>query len=272
MGSPEILTNVPRALTIAGSDSGGGAGIQADLKTFLALGVHGMSAITALTAQNTLGVSGVHSVASEFVREQIAQVVSDIGVDAAKTGMLATSEIVVVVAEAVESFGIHKLVVDPVFVSKNRDRLLAPDAVDSLVTKLLPLALVITPNLFEAGALLEREVNSLESMREAARDLHEMGPNFVLVKGGHLDGEDATDILYNGTSFIEISEPRIDSKHTHGTGCTLAAAITAYLARGNPVVEAIGKAKVFVTGAIRRGLAIGSGYGPVNAGWDSTLR
>lgn len=271
MGSPEILTSVPRALTVAGSDSGGGAGIQADLKTFLALGVHGMSAITALTAQNTLGVSGVHSVASEFVREQIAQVVSDIGVDAAKTGMLATRETVVVVAEAVETFGIHKLVVDPVFVSKNRDRLLAPDAIDSVVTKLLPLALVITPNLFEAGALLEREVDSLESMKEAARDLHEMGPDFVLVKGGHLDG-DATDILYDGTSFIELSAPRIDSKHTHGTGCTLAAATTAYLARGDSVVEAIRKAKVFVTGAIRRGLAIGGGFGPVNPGWDSTLR
>jgi hydroxymethylpyrimidine/phosphomethylpyrimidine kinase len=185
--------------------------------------------------------------------------------------MLATSEIVVAVAEAVATFGIHNLVVDPVFVSKNRDLLLAPDAVDTLVTKLFPLAVVITPNLYEAGALLEREVDSLESMREAAKALHEMGPGFVLVKGGHLPG-DAIDILYDGTSFIELSEPRIDSKHTHGTGCTLSAATAAYLARGESVVEAIRKAKVFVTGAIRRGLAIGAGYGPVNPGWDSTLR
>lgn len=270
MGSPEVLTGVPRALTIAGSDSGGGAGIQADLKTFLALGVHGMSAITALTAQNTRGVSAVHQVPPEFVREQIAQVATDIGVDAAKTGMLATGEIVAAVAEAVQDFGIAKLVVDPVFISKNRDRLLAEDAVDALRRKLFPRALVITPNLFEAGALIEREVNSLAEMRDAARVLHEFGPAYVLVKGGHLEG-DATDVLFDGESLVELPGERIESRHTHGTGCTLSAATAAYLARGESVLDAVTKAKSFVTGAIRRGLAIGEGYGPVNPGWDSTL-
>lgn len=271
MGSSEVLSKVPRALTIAGSDSGGGAGIQADLKTFLALGVHGMSAITALTAQNTRGVSAVHEVPPEFVREQIAQVAADIGVDAAKTGMLATSQIVAAVAEAVGEFGITQLVVDPVFVSKNRDRLLAEDAVDALVNKLFPLALVITPNLFEAGALLGREVATLEDMRKAARALHDTGPRFVLVKGGHLQGT-ATDVVFDGETLLELTEERIDSKHTHGTGCTLSAAIAAYLARGERVVDAITKAKAFVTGAIRHGLAIGGGFGPVNPGWDGMLR
>lgn len=266
-----ILTRIPKALTIAGSDSGGGAGIQADLKTFLALGVHGMSAITALTAQNTRGVSAVHEVPPEFVREQIAQVATDIGIDAAKTGMLANSQIVTAVAEAVQDFSIANLVVDPVFVSKNGDRLLAPDAVDALVNKLFPVALVITPNLSEAGALLDQEVSTLEEMREAARALHEMGPRFVLVKGGHLKGP-ATDVLFDGESFIELSGERIDSKHTHGTGCTLSAATAAYLARGFEVVEAITRGKEFVTGAIRYGLAIGEGFGPVNPGWASTIK
>lgn len=271
MGSPEDVKTPPRALTIAGSDSGGGAGIQADLKTFLALGVHGMSAVTALTAQNTQGVSAVHDVPADFVREQIAQVVNDIGVDAAKTGMLSNSEIVSTVAESVVEFGIRNLVVDPVFVSKNRDVLLTADAVASLVNKLFPVALVITPNLFEAGALTEREVSTKDEMREVARALHEMGPSFVLVKGGHLEG-DATDILFDGETFIEFPERHIQTRHTHGTGCTLSAAIAAYLASGEDLVTAVGLAKEFVTGAIRNALAIGKGYGPTNPGWDSTIR
>jgi hydroxymethylpyrimidine kinase/phosphomethylpyrimidine kinase len=271
MGSPELITSIPRALTIAGSDSGGGAGIQADLKTFLALGVHGMSAITALTAQNTKGVSAVHEVPADFVREQIAQVVADIGVDAAKTGMLASAEIVTAVAEASVEFGIEKLVVDPVFVSKNRDRLLAEDAVDSLTNKLFPVSLLITPNLFETSALIGEEVETLDAMRAAARALHEMGPKFVLVKGGHLKG-DPIDVLYDGTNYIELRQERIDSPHTHGTGCTLSAAITAYLARGDDLVESVRRGKEFDTGAIRRGLAIGGGHGPTNPGWDSTIR
>ena len=260
------MTTIPKALTIAGSDSGGGAGIQADLKTFMALGVHGMSAITALTAQNTRGVSGVYEVPPEFVREQIKQVVTDIGVGAAKTGMLATGEIVAVVAEAAVEFGIEKLVVDPVFISKNRDVLLAEDAVDALTNKLFPVALVVTPNLYEASSLIGEGVDDLEGMRRAARSLHEMGPKYILVKGGHLEG-DAVDLLYDGDAFVELSAQRIDSPHTHGTGCTLSAAIAAYLARGVDVVDAIRQAKDFVTEAIRHGLAIGGGHGPTNPGW-----
>jgi hydroxymethylpyrimidine/phosphomethylpyrimidine kinase len=269
LGSPELVTSIPKALTVAGSDSGGGAGIQADLKTFLALGVHGMSAITALTAQNTRGVSGVYEVPPEFVYEQIKQVVTDIGVDAAKTGMLATGEIVTVVAEAAAEFGIEKLIVDPVFISKNRDVLLADDAVDSLINKLFPVSLVITPNLYEASSLIGEEVADLEGMRRAARTLHEMGPKYVLVKGGHLEG-DATDLLFDGDAFVELSSERIDSPHTHGTGCTLSAAIAAYLARGVDAVGAIRQAKEFVTESIRHGLAIGGGHGPTNPGWKIT--
>jgi hydroxymethylpyrimidine/phosphomethylpyrimidine kinase len=269
LGSPELVTSVPRALTIAGSDSGGGAGIQADLKTFMALGVYGMSAITALTAQNTMGVSSVHEVPPDFVREQIAQVVRDIGVDAAKTGMLATAEIVTAVAETVAEFNIDKLVVDPVFISKNRDILLAEDAVDSLINKLFPVSLIITPNLYEASALIGEEVSTLETMRNAARVLHEMGPGYVLVKGGHLAG-DTIDVLYDGSSYIELPAERIDSIHTHGTGCTLSAAIAAYLARGDEVIDAVRQAKAFVTESIRRGLAIGGGHGPTNPAWNLT--
>ena len=271
MGSPTNLRDVRTALSIAGSDSGGGAGIQTDLKTFLALGVHGMSAITALTAQNTRGVSAVHPVPPEFVREQIKQVVEDIGVDAAKTGMLADAEIVTAVAEAVIEFSIPNLVVDPVFISKNRDILLAEDAIGALVNKLFPLAVVITPNLFEASALLDRKVETTADMAEAAKALHEMGPKFVMVKGGHLEGDEAIDVVYDGLSVIELTGPRIDSENTHGTGCTLSAAIAAYLSRGESLLDAIGRAKSFVTGAIRYGLDIGGGHGPANAGWDSTL-
>lgn len=271
MGSPTNLKDVRTALSIAGSDSGGGAGIQADLKTFLALGVHGMSAITALTAQNTRGVSAVHPVPPEFVREQIKQVVEDIGVDAAKTGMLADAEIVTAVAEAVIEFSIPNLVVDPVFISKNRDILLEEEAVGALVNKLFPLAVVITPNLYEASALIDREVKTTADMAEAAKALHEMGPRFVMVKGGHLEGDEAIDVVYDGVSVIELTGPRIDSENTHGTGCTLSAAIAAYLAKGEPLLDAIGRAKSFVTGAIRYGLDIGEGHGPANAGWDSTI-
>jgi hydroxymethylpyrimidine/phosphomethylpyrimidine kinase len=266
LGPSEVLRNVPTALTIAGSDSGGGAGIQADLKTFFALGVHGTSALTALTAQNTKGVTGIHPAPADFVTQQIETVAADLPIGAAKTGMLATAEIVEAVAAAVRDLRIKNLVVDPVFVSKSRDRLLAEDAVGVLKERLFPAALVITPNLHEAGALLGREVSTLDEMKSAAKALKDFGPAFVLVKGGHLAGE-AIDVLYDGVAIIELSAERIDSPHTHGTGCTLSAAIAAYLARGEPVVEAIGKAKSFITGAIRHGLAIGSGSGPVNPGW-----
>ncbi|MGH2699296.1 MAG: bifunctional hydroxymethylpyrimidine kinase/phosphomethylpyrimidine kinase [Actinomycetota bacterium] len=270
MGTPaQPVTGLPRALTIAGSDSGGGAGIQADLKTFLALGCHGMSALTALTAQNTLAVTAVHEVPPEFVIAQVDAVASDIGVDATKTGMLSSAPIVEAVAKAVEVHGLGHLVVDPVFVSKHRDHLLVPEAVSALTERLLPLAEVVTPNLYEAEGLVGGgEITSLESMREAARALHDLGPRYVLVKGGHLPGDAATDLLYDGRGFLELSGPRFETEDTHGTGCALSAAIAARLAHGDDVPAAIHAAKDFVSGAIRQGLRIGKGYGPVNPGWN----
>jgi hydroxymethylpyrimidine kinase/phosphomethylpyrimidine kinase len=262
---------VPSALTIAGSDSGGGAGIQADLKTFLALGVHGTSAICALTAQNTQGVSAVHDVPAVFVREQVLQVATDFEVAAAKTGMLSNPRIVETVADSIKEFAIPNLVVDPVFMSKNQDVLLTEDSIDALVSRLFPLATVITPNLQEAALLTGMEVADIDGMKEAARALHAMGPEWVLVKGGHL-GLDATDVLYNGEIFAEVTEERIVSFNTHGTGCTLSAAIAAYLALGSSVPEAVWGAKEYVTGAIRYGLDVGQGYGPTNHGWDTTMK
>jgi hydroxymethylpyrimidine/phosphomethylpyrimidine kinase len=269
MGTPtQPVSGLPRALTIAGSDSGGGAGIQADLKTFFALGCHGMSALTALTAQNTVAVTAIHEVPPEFVIAQIDAVVSDIGVDAAKTGMLSSAGIVEAVAKAVEVHGIKRLVVDPVFVSKHRDHLLAPEAVSALTDRLLPLAEVVTPNLYEAEGLVGGgEIQSLDDMREAAKALRALGPRFVLVKGGHLPGDSAIDVLFNGRDFVELTGPRFDTKDTHGTGCALSAAIAARLAHGDNTETAVRTAKEFVAGAIRHGLRIGKGYGPVNPGW-----
>lgn len=283
MGSPTRLTGgdgfavdaqlmeVPTALTIAGSDSGGGAGIQADLKTFLALGVHGMSAICALTAQNTKGVTAVHDVPPDFVAEQISQVATDFSVDATKTGMLSNPDIVASVADSVRKFELSNLVVDPVFVSKNQDILLSEDSIATLVSDLFPLASVITPNLHEAAKLTGRQVSDLEEMREAARALKDMGPRSVIVKGGHLEG-DAVDLFYDGRDFSEIRTERVDSTNTHGTGCTYSAAIAAYLARGEELIRAVTLAKDYVTGAIRYGLAVGKGFGPTNHGWASTIR
>jgi hydroxymethylpyrimidine/phosphomethylpyrimidine kinase len=263
------VSGLPRALTIAGSDSGGGAGIQADLKVFLALGCHGMSALTALTAQNTQAVRGVHEVPPGFVVAQIDAVVEDIGVDAAKSGMLASAPIVEAVAESIARHRIEHFVVDPVFVSKSRDRLLAPEAVESLRTALFPLAEIVTPNLFEASALLGREVSGRNEMKEAARMLVEGGARSALVKGGHLPEDDvAVDVFYDGESFEELSGPRFATDDTHGTGCALAAAITAHLARGMDLLPAVRAAKEFVSGAIEHGLRLGEGHGPVNPGWQ----
>lgn len=268
MGSlAEPVTGLPRALTIAGSDSGGGAGIQADLKVFMALGCHGISALTALTAQNTIGVTAVHEVPADFVIAQIEAVVDDIGVDALKTGMLASAEIVEAVAKTIEAYGLKKLVVDPVFIAKSRDRLLAEDAVGALRDRLLPLAEVITPNLFEASGLVGRDVETLDDMKRAAVDLHAFGPRTVLVKGGHSAAEDAIDVFYDGQDFIEIAGPRFDTADTHGTGCALSAAIAAHLARGDETLQAVRSAKEFISGAIRRGLRLGGGSGPVNPAW-----
>ena len=257
-------------MTIAGSDSGGGAGIQADLKVFFALGCHGTSALTALTAQNTVAVTGIHEVPDEFVVQQIDAVASDIGIDAAKTGMLASSNIVEAVAKAVEANGIERLVVDPVFVSKHRDKLLADEAVAALKDRLFPLASVVTPNLFEASGLVGWEIETLDDMKRAARELHALGPRSVLVKGGHLPGERAVDVFFDGSDVIEVDGPRFDTEDTHGTGCAVSAAITARLAHGDDLVTAIYFAKQFISGAIERSLRIGKGYGPVNPGWNLT--
>ena len=263
------VTQIPCALTIAGSDSGGGAGIQADLKTFFALGCHGMSAVTALTAQNTVGVSGIHEVPPEFVIAQIDAVASDIGVDAAKTGMLASAPIVEAVAKALEVHGIGLVVVDPVFVSKSRDRLLATDAIEALKTRLLPLATVITPNLFETEELVGERVTTVKEMVEAARALQRLGPQTVLVKGGHLDNTgEAIDVFFDGRETTRLTAPRIDTEDTHGTGCTLAAAIAARLAHGDDARAAVDAGKRFVSGAIERSLRLGEGFGPVNPGWE----
>jgi hydroxymethylpyrimidine/phosphomethylpyrimidine kinase len=258
-----------RALTIAGSDSGGGAGIQADLKTFHALGTYGMSVITALTAQNTVGVQAIHEVPADFVRAQLDSVAGDLGVDAAKTGMLASERIILAVAEAVRALGIDRLVVDPVAASKHGDPLLAPEAVDALRGELLPAALVVTPNLGEVALLTDVKVESVDGLRQAAEAVLELGPRWVLVKGGHLpDNEDATDLLTDGEVWHEVSSRRIETRDTHGTGCTLAAAIAAGLAQGEDVVAAVEAAKRFVTGAIAHGIRVGAGIGPVDHGWQ----
>ena len=262
-------SRIPRVLSIAGSDSGGGAGIQADLKVFFALGCHGTTAVTALTAQNTVGVKGVHAVAASFVVEQIDAVASDFGVDAAKTGMLATAETVRAVAAAAQAHTITKLVVDPVAVSKHGHRLMADDALEAYRSDLFRLASVITPNLHEAGALLGREVRTLDEAESAARDLADFGSYAVLVKGGHLVDrpDDAIDVLFVDGELIQIAAPRFDTEDTHGTGCALSAAITAHLAQGEALVDAVHHAKEFITGAIEHGLRVGRGYGPVNPGW-----
>ena len=255
---------IPRALTIAGSDSGGGAGIQADLKTFTALRVFGMSAITALTAQNTTGVTGVYDVPPPFVTQQIDAVAQDIGVDAAKTGMLSHGGIIEAVAESIQRNRIPNLVVDPVMVAKSGDTLLQREACEALIRHIMPLAQVVTPNAPEAAILAAQPILTVEDVREAARRIHAQGPAFVLMKGGHLDTPDAVDFLFDGAHFTEFRVPRIDTVNTHGTGCTYSAAIAAYLARGMGVAEAVEAAKTYVTEAIRHSFALGSGHGPLN--------
>jgi hydroxymethylpyrimidine/phosphomethylpyrimidine kinase len=259
----------PRALTIAGSDSGGGAGIQADLKTFSALGVYGMTAITAITVQNTKGVYGYEALAPQLVEEQIRAVTTDIGVDAAKTGMLANGGIVRAVAAAVEELEIPNLVVDPVFVSKHGHLLLAEDAVDEIRSRILPLAVLVTPNLPEASGLAGLEVEERDDMRRAADAILTLGAGAVLVKGGHLDASsEAADLFVSAGVEEWLTTERIDTPNTHGTGCTLSSAIAAYLAMGWSLLEAVRAGKAFVTEAIRHGLDIGDGIGPVDQLWS----
>ncbi len=254
---------IPRVLIIAGSDSGGGAGIQADLKTVSALGAFGMTAITALTAQNTTGVFGVLEIEPAFVVKQIEACLSDIGCDAIKTGMLSSSAIIEAVTNAISGQKSRPLVVDPVMIAKHGAPLLKPEAVAALKTRLLPLAAVVTPNLHEAGALTGREIHTLAQMKDAARAIHDLGPENVVVKGGHLEGV-AADLLYDGVEFTEFHAERIDTKNTHGTGCIFASAIAANLAHQKTVLQAVTAAKEFITAAIRDGLAIGKGCGPAN--------
>ncbi len=256
---------IARALTIAGSDSSGGAGIQADLKTFTVFRVYGMSAITALTAQNTRGVTGIMPVPPDFVRAQIDAVASDIGIDAAKTGMLANRAIIAAVAAAVRAHRIAPLVVDPVMVAQSGAALLEADARAALRDELLPLASVVTPNAPEAAALLDMPVTSLADLREAASRLVALGARAALVKGGHLTSDaEAVDVLHDGHALHELRAPRLSVRHTHGTGCMLAAALTAGLAQGRPLLDAVQRAKRFICAAIAAGLPLGGGDGPAN--------
>lgn len=253
----------PTALTIAGSDSGGGAGVQADLKTFAALGVYGTAALTAITAQNTVGVTAVHEAPTDIIAAQIDAVITDIGADAVKTGMLASGAIVAVVADAIRRHGIANLVVDPVMVAKSGDRLLRAEAIASICNDLLPLAAVVTPNLPEAEELTGQAVATDAAARDAAARIVGMGAKSVVIKGGHREGP-PTDLLYDGQRFWEFTTERIPSTSTHGTGCTFASAVAAGLAHGLEVPAAVEQAKEYVTAAIRAAYPIGQGHGPLH--------
>lgn len=263
MSSPRVAP--PRVLTIAGSDSGGGAGIQADLKTMLAHGVHGMSVITAVTAQNSLGVQGYWELAPEAVRAQLDSVLGDIGVDAVKTGMLASTTLIDIVATALSAVD-APVVVDPVSVSKHGDSLLEADAIDAIRGRLLPVATLVTPNLPEAEQLTGVHVEDEGGLRRAADALLALGARAVLVKGGHLRG-DAVDLLWDGEHEHRLRSERFDNRHTHGTGCTLASAIASRLALGDTLPAAVAAAKEYISGAVAAGFPLGAGIGPVDHGW-----
>lgn len=254
-----------KALTIAGSDSGGGAGIQADLKTFAALGVYGMSVLTSITAQNTVGVQGIYDLPPEFVGLQIDSVLTDIGADAVKTGMLSNTKIIAMVAEKLRRYQVESLVIDPVMIAKSRDSLLREEAHVTLVHDLFPLAKVVTPNLHEARILSRLPISNLEEMKEAAKAIHRLGPQNVVVKGGHLEGE-SVDLLYDGRHFLEYPGPRLETKNDHGTGCTFASAIAAGLAKGQDVPSAVKAAKGYITQALQGAIDwhLGEGHGPVH--------
>ena len=267
MPNSRAAAEIPVAMTIAGADSSGGAGIAADLKTFAALGVHGTCAITAITAQNTRGVQQAYPLPPALVAAQIDSIIADLPCHAAKTGMLATAEIIRAVAERVRIHNIHPLVVDPVMVAASGSRLLAEGAVTVLVAELFPLAEVITPNIQEASALLDRPVDNLDEMRSAAEELCDLGPRVAIITGGHLPGE-AIDVLMDSRAgqLHELKGPRVATAGTHGSGCTFAAALAAGLARGADLLEAVRQAKEFTTQAIAAALPLGEGPGPVNPG------
>ncbi len=261
-----LNSNIPRILTIAGSDSGGGAGIQADIKTITALRGYAMSAITALTAQNTVGVSGIYPVPADFVEKQVVAVLDDIGVDAVKTGMLAESSIVECVAGILHNYAVKKIVVDPVMIAKSGDSLLSEQAVQSVKTQLLPIAQVVTPNIPEAEALAGgKKITNVDDMREAARIIADTGPLWVVIKGGHLDeGVSPVNILYDGHDFYEYEYRRIETRDTHGTGCTFASAAATFLAHGLPVPNAVESAGKAVQVGIENALRLGRGHGPLS--------
>jgi hydroxymethylpyrimidine/phosphomethylpyrimidine kinase len=256
--------SLPIALSIAGSDSGGGAGIQADLKTFQAFGVFGTTALTAVTAQNTEGVQAIHPIPLNIVRAQIDSVVGDLRPTGFKTGMMATADLVETVAAAIEDHGLANFVMDPVMVATSGDRLLDQNAEKALVSRLLPLSSLVTPNLHEARILTGAEVRGLEGMRAAARALVDQGAGAALVKGGHLGGEEVVDLLWDGQRETTWQKPRVETVHTHGTGCTLSAAAAACLSRGMPLHEAVHEAIGFVSRAIQSAPGLGRGSGPVN--------
>ncbi|KAB7673126.1 bifunctional hydroxymethylpyrimidine kinase/phosphomethylpyrimidine kinase [Bacillus sp. B1-b2] len=255
---------VKKALTIAGSDSSGGAGIQADLKTFQELKVYGMSVITAVTAQNTLGVSGVYPMSLEAIEKQLDCIAEDIQPDALKTGMLFNNEIIELVAHKVEEYKWTNFVIDPVMIAKGGANLLQLEAIEAMKKHLLPLATIITPNIPEAEELTGRKINSLDDRKEAAKELVNMGVSNCIIKGGHGVEEEAIDLLYDGSHFSTLLTSRIQTKNTHGTGCTFSAAITASLAKGDSLLQSFQKAKEFIHAAIKNDLHIGNGHGPTN--------
>lgn len=267
-----MTRSIKTALTIAGSDSGGGAGIQADLKTFAALGVYGTSAITAITAQNTVGVTAAQALSADLVTAQIEAVASDIHVHATKTGMLASAAIVEAVAAAIADLDLPLVVVDPVMLAKSGDRLLDDDAVMAVLKELLPRAYLVTPNIPEAEVLSGLRILSLNDAKAAAVKILETGASAVVVKGGHAEGDDLVDLLYDGHTFVELHTPRINTRNTHGTGCTFAAATAARLALGDSLRDAVTHAQAYVAGAIRHGLSIGHGHGPLDHFWRTAVQ
>lgn len=268
MKYPITSTDRGKVLTIAGSDSGGGAGVQADIKTITALGGYATTIITALTAQNTLGVHSVLEVPASFVRQQIDAIMTDIGTDAVKTGMLMSRDIVEAVSLKVLEYNITCVIVDPIMISKNERRLLSSDAVHTLIRKLFPLSFLVTPNIPEAEYIAGLKIKNLSDMEKAARCIHQLGPSHILIKGGHAErvwnNDKVIDMLYDGKSFTYIEDEYIPTKNTHGTGCTYASAIATYLAKGNPLIEAVTHAKKFVTLAIKQSFNPGRGYGTLD--------
>jgi hydroxymethylpyrimidine/phosphomethylpyrimidine kinase len=263
------MNEVKTALTIAGSDSSAGAGIQADLKTFAALGVYGTCAITAITAQNTTGITELFPLSADLVTAQIESIAADMPPHATKVGMLANAAIVEAVAAAIEALDLPFVVVDPVILSKSGTRLLDEDGIQMLRAELLPRCTVVTPNIPEAEVLSGRRIGSIEDVRAAARDIHQAGGSAVVITGGHAAGDHIVDLLYDGVIFTEIQTIRVNTPHTHGTGCTFAAAIAANLATGRSLVDSMVNAQGYVGGAVQRGLAIGRGQGPLNHFWQA---